>query len=67
MIVGAVTLGLFLPLFVWVMNNTQKTSGSDLGLMWFWAILLIVVFLAIMGAWHSVFAPQEDKQSPPPH
>ena len=66
-LVGALTLGLFLPLFVWVMNNTQKTSGSDTGLMWFWAVLLILAFMALMGAWHGWFAPRHDKNTPPPH
>ncbi len=60
-LVGAIAIGLFVPLFVWVMNNTQK-SGADVGLDWFWAILLIIALLAVMGVWHSIFGVHEPRQ-----
>jgi len=66
-IVGAITLAGFVGLFVFVMNESQKIEGVDIGLMWFWVLVLIVLFLAIMGMWHSWFAPKEDKGTPPPH
>jgi hypothetical protein len=62
-----VTLAGFVALFVYVMNQSQKTEGVDVGLMWFWAVVLIVVFLTVMGLWHGWFAPKEDKGTPPPH
>jgi hypothetical protein len=65
-IVGALTLGLFVPTFVWVMNNSQKT-GVDVGLMWLWAILLIAAFLFVMGMWHTWFAPKDEQHTPPSH
>jgi len=66
-IVGAITLAGFVGLFVFVMNESQKIEGVDIGLMWFWVLVLIVLFMAIMGMWHSWFAPKEDKGAPPPH
>ena len=66
-IVGATTLGLFVALFVYVMNSSQSASGDQAGLMWFWVVVLIVLFMSIMGMWHGWFAPKEDKGTPPPH
>jgi len=66
-IVGAITLAGFVGLFVFVMNESQKIEGVDIGLMWFWVLVLIVLFMAIMGMWHGWFAPKEDKGAPPPH
>jgi hypothetical protein len=64
-IVGALTLGPFVALFAWVMNQTQQPN-ADMGMMWVWAIVLMVAFVAIMGTWHRLFASTGDTGTPPP-
>jgi hypothetical protein len=55
-VAGALAIGLFVGRFAWTMSQTQQ-PGVDAGLMWLWAIVASIVFVAIMGTWHRVVAP----------